>query len=541
MKVVKNVNQYYRNYILKNIPKVLTQVDRDCHSKTYGSCDRNYWHLKIRDFSSAILQQTGLTMAILYKTDFDGNVFYQNSDVAEWAKATVYFWEKIQLKDGSFNEYYPNEHGFPPTAFSLYSACEIYKRLDMCDDNLIKAFNKTAKYLVNHIEENAYNQEMASITALYSLYSITKEEWVLKGLNHKLERILSLQSDEGWFAEYGGADIGYLSVSLDMLAEYYFLSKDERAYEPINKMISFIKYFVHPDGTIGGEYGSRNTTYFLPNGLEVMAQLGNEDAVAIKNYIYINDQDNFFFLDAVDDRYCSHYLMHSFLRALEKEVDTKPTVSKLPHQFDNDKYFEQAGLYTYKKNNFFMIAGLQKGGIIKSYIDNREVFIDCGYRVNYGKGKVAAMNWQDASYDIKRTNEGFEVSGNFNVVSTKIPSPFMNFGLRVCAKLFGRKLISVLKKMIILVNNHNDIKFTRKISITNDSLIVTDNITSPECIDLLSANNFSLRHVASGKFYSVSDITNRSNDSYIKIKQIEIKKVLNLNTEKLDVTATVTQ
>ena len=50
-----------------------------------------------------------------------------------------------------------------------------------------------------------------------------KEEWILTGLNKKLERILQLQSEEGWFPEYGGADIGYLSVSLDMLAEYYHL------------------------------------------------------------------------------------------------------------------------------------------------------------------------------------------------------------------------------------------------------------------------------------------------------------------------------
>ena len=46
----------YRDYIRKKLPLVLTQIDRDRHSKTYGCCDRNFWHLKIRDFPSAILQ-----------------------------------------------------------------------------------------------------------------------------------------------------------------------------------------------------------------------------------------------------------------------------------------------------------------------------------------------------------------------------------------------------------------------------------------------------------------------------------------------------
>ena len=55
----------YSGFIKENISRVLTQVDRDCDSKTYGCCDRNYWHLKIRDFPSAILQQTCLTMALM--------------------------------------------------------------------------------------------------------------------------------------------------------------------------------------------------------------------------------------------------------------------------------------------------------------------------------------------------------------------------------------------------------------------------------------------------------------------------------------------
>ncbi len=308
----------YTEYILKMAPKALSQVDRDRHSKNYGDCDRNHWHLKIRDFSSAILQQTGLTIALLYTVDFPGNVFYRKAAVKEWAEGTVRYWKSIQLRDGSFNEYYPNEHGFPPTAFSLYAMCEVYKRLGMQDESITGAFRKTAKYLVSHIEEKAYNQELASITGLYSAYTVLKEEWILEGLGRKLDRILKLQSEEGWFSEYGGADIGYLSVSLDMLAEYYWMSKDEKVLEPLHRVVDFLQYFVHPDASVGGEYASRNTVYFLPNGLQVMSILGNEAAEAMRQLLYSDSEKAFYFLDAVDDRYWSHYLLHSFLRAAEK-------------------------------------------------------------------------------------------------------------------------------------------------------------------------------------------------------------------------------
>jgi len=524
----------YAEFINKAVPKVLTQVDRDCHSMTYGSCDRNHWHLKVRDFSSAILQQTGLALVLLYELDFEGNLLYNNEDVKDWAKATLYYWKKIQLKDGSFNEYYPNEHGFPPTAFSLYTACEIYKRLQIKDEELIKAFNKTGKYLVEHIEPKAYNQEIASITALYSLYTITNEKWVLDGLNYKLERMLKLQSKEGWFSEYGGADIGYLSVSFDMLAEYYWMSKDERVVEPLNRVVDFIKYFVHPDGTIGGEYGSRNTTYFLPSGLEVMSQLGNEDATAIKNYILEKSAETYFFLDGVDDRYCSHYLLHSFLRALQKEMQgEKKVASLLPCQSTCEKYFSEAGLYVKAKDETYIVVGAQKGGVIKAYNGGKEKYLDCGYRIDYGKGKVAAMNWQDPAYKVNCSDSEITIEGNLNVVSLKVPSPILHFGLRVISKLVGNKIISFLKKKIILVDKHSDISFKRVIKLGDERLTITDEMNSPKEVTIVNASNFSLRHVASGKFFSISDVTPRSKECYEKVTYMRVRKEVDLKTGEI--------
>lgn len=522
----------YTAYINKIVPKVLTQVDRDKHSKTYGSCDRNFWHLKVRDFSSAILQQTGLALLLLYELDFEGNVCFGKEDVREWAKSTLYFWKKIQLKDGSFNEYWPNEHGFPPTAFSLYTACELYKRLELYDDNMVRALEKTGKYLVNHIEPKAYNQELASITALYSLYTVTEKSWVLEGVDKKLNRILELQSREGWFSEYGGADIGYLSVSLDMLAEYYWMSKDKRVIEPLNSLINFIECFVHPDGTIGGEYGSRNTIYFCPNGLEVMAQQGNQGAIAIKEKLLNASERNYFFMDSVDDRYCSHYLLHSFLRALQKEMvgGVKKTSYLLPCERSFEKYFEEAGIYVRNFEKTYVVIGLQKGGVTKLFINGKEQFIDCGYRVNYGAGKVAAMNWQDPSYQIKFEGNEMLINGKFNMVTLKVPSPILHMGLRVVAKFVGNKIISLLKKKIILVDKHSDISFCRKINIDNDYMTIEDKILSPVPIFLESASTCSLRHVASGKFFSISDLTPRSNECFKDICSISIIKKIDLRT-----------
>ena len=527
----------YSEYVLKMAPKVLTQVDRDKHSKNFGDCDRNHWHLKIRDFSSAILQQTGLTLALLYTVDFPGNRFYQKEVVREWAVGTVYYWKAIQLKDGSFNEYYPHEHGFPPTAFSLYAMCEVYKRLNMQDESILQAFIKTARYLTTHIEKKAYNQELASITALYSVYTILKEDWILDGMNQKLERILKLQSQEGWFSEYGGADIGYLSVSLDMLAEYYWMSRDEKVLEPLNRVIDFLKYFVHPDGSVGGEYASRNTVYFLPNGLQVMSNLGNRDATAMLQFLYQNSEKDFYFLDAVDDRYFSHYLLHSFMRAIEKSKGGESKAvfaSKLPFEYDQECYFAEAGLFSCTRGDVYMIVGASKGGVCRIFKNEKECFADYGYRVKLDEGKVAATNWQSADYHIEYEACRIKISGNMNLVKQKIATPIMLTGLRVVSAIVGNKIIGMLKKLIILVDKKTDISFERMIFLQKDKIVIDDLVSSPEAIQLECADSFSLRHVASGKFFSLTDIGCHSRAQYPDVRNIRIQRIFHFDSEQIE-------
>lgn len=509
----------FGKFILKNIPRVLSQIDRDEHSMTYGSCDRNHWHLKVRDFSSAILQQSGLTLAILYNHNFEGNIYYKNENTRKWAIATVDYWCKIQLNDGSFNEYYPWEHGFPPTAFSLYSVCEIYKKLNMDSTHVKIAISKACKWLANHIEKKVLNQEIASITAIYSGYTILKEDWMLEKIDKKLERALAFQSDEGWFPEYGGADLGYLSVAFDMLAEYYWMSKDKKVLEPLNKVMEFIQYFIHPNGTVGGEYGSRNTTYFLPNGLQVLSCLSSGIAERTIEVLYKNIDISNYFLDSTDDRYFSHYILHSFLRALEKRSTMKNTCSKqIPFEYDHYRTFKESGLISYKNDSYLAFISMKKGGVIKVFIGDEEKVIDCGYRINHGKGLVSATNWQDESYKVAYQNEKIIVEGNLNKIQLKVPTPALHLLLRGGAFIFGEMIINFLKRKIILIKQHSPVAFKRAITLGQDTILIRDDFKSTTPFVIERASNFSLRHVASGKFFTTSDLLMINRKSQLKVE-----------------------
>ncbi len=57
------------------------------------------------------------------------------------------YWSKIVSATVPTNEYYPWEHGFPPTAFSLYAACQINLRMGLKSEALEAKFAKTAGWL----------------------------------------------------------------------------------------------------------------------------------------------------------------------------------------------------------------------------------------------------------------------------------------------------------------------------------------------------------------------------------------------------------
>src|SRR5262249_11581648 len=93
-----------------------------------------------------------------------------------------------------------------------------------------------------------------------------------------LDRIFSHQSSEGWMREYDGADIGYGTHGFFYLAAYWKMTGCAQTAAALDRCAGFLGHFVHPDGTIGGEYASRNTEFYYPAGLEMMAAVSPASA-----------------------------------------------------------------------------------------------------------------------------------------------------------------------------------------------------------------------------------------------------------------------
>jgi len=85
------------------------------------------------------------------------------------------------------------------------------------------------------------------------------------------DRILARQSREGWYDEYGGADPGYQTHGSFYLARLSQLNGDSELAASLARSTAWLSCFIHPDGSIGGEYTSRNTQTYYPAAFEMLS------------------------------------------------------------------------------------------------------------------------------------------------------------------------------------------------------------------------------------------------------------------------------
>ncbi|MBU1599221.1 hypothetical protein KKG61_03850 [bacterium] len=468
------MNEYQR-VSFQILPRLLSLLDRNRFSPTYGCFDRNFWHYKASDFPSAIWQQGVLSVSLIYRHNEDGNIYFENPNLLEWIRAGCKFWISLQNKDGSFNEWYPEEHSYVATAFTAYGVSESLLLLDEKPEDVISALIKAGKWLVKNNDELVANHTAGSIAALYNIYLLTNERSFRDATEEKLERLIRCQNSEGWFPEYGGADIGYLSLSIDYLAKYYKKTKDVRAKETIGKCLDFLVYFIHPDGSSGGEYGSRNTTWLMPHGLSILAN-DFEEAGYILNLTEKRLIDD---LLRYDDRYLVFFFLPNYIQAGLEFKKAKANPEEYNHF---TKHFLSAGLFSKKTREYHIICSLKKNGVLRLFSGERLVLSDSGYFGRLGK-RVITSAWLNHKTEVNLMDEKsliIRVEDSHFAYSNYIPNlqlPFRLFTLvagRVpaIAKLFA----TWLKKTMIQKKREAPLTLFRRILVYENKITIEDEI-----------------------------------------------------------------
>lgn len=362
---------------IRYLPKILELADRNRLSPTYGCFDRAYWHYRTSDFPSGMYQEYVLPLAIAYQLDHPKNPFFKEERLKELVRAGIDFARKSSHSDGSCDDYFPYERASGAAAFSLYACTESSLLLGISELNFLDFFKLRAEYLADEGYSEAgvlSNHKALIVLAIFNVYLLTKDEQFKTLAQEKLRHLLRLQTEEGWFPEYEGCDPGYLTFTIDFLAKYYQKSKDETVLGSLQKAIQFSSYFMHPDGSYGGEYGSRNTFHFLPHGFELMGSRSQEALWMCNFFLKAIEEGKRSYLE--DDRVFGHSV-YNFLQAYIHFENQREVNLDLKRE-DFTQIFKRAGLIVKSQKDVYAVISISKGGVSKIFKGKELVWNDSG-------------------------------------------------------------------------------------------------------------------------------------------------------------------
>lgn len=503
------------------MPRLLSRMDREAPSKTYGAFDRTYWSWKFTDFAGSRFQEALYALTWFYTTPFAGNTYDGNEHVREWIIGGFKYWQSLQHGDGSFDEAYPYERSLAATAFTSFYLGEAFFRLkdylSSEEQNFIyETISKAGDWLCKNDEHHGVlsNHLAAAAAALEIISRITNEKRFSERAKHFINRILSCQSSEGWYEEYGGADFGYQTHGIFYLARYWQLTQDAFLLESLKKSVKFISHFIHPNGTLGGEYGSRNTSFYFPAGFEILSQHCPE-AAAIAAFMRSSVASQNAAGLAMMDAYNFCPLLNNYLFAYDAAVSELKSIP-LPFNSPGHHVFPKAGLVVHITDNYQAIFAPSKGGALKIYDlkSKRLALSDCGYWSRNDNHVVSSQSFS-LENSVEYLADSVSVKADFVRMNQKIMSPFLFLGFRGFMITIGRQknialfIKNLLVKALVKKRMTVDIILEREVSFSSSSVTIKDHISHGNNIKnpvFHLDSKFSTIHMGSARYYQPDEL-----------------------------------
>jgi hypothetical protein len=375
------------------------------------------------------MQQGALALTVLYQSPFPGNGFARQRPVLDWIQAALTFWAHTRNGDGSVNEWYANEHSFCATAFTAYAMSETLLRLGTEGEAswrraMCTSLEETTAWLMGQRNLLIANQMAASLVAINNMYRLTHSATYTTAYATRKAELLGMQHTEGWFAEYQGADLGYSLLTVDLLAHLWHTTHDQDIAAALERLLAFVGYFVHPDGTVGGEYGSRATTHCFPYGLELLAAAGWPHTRWMLMHIrQAIEQARVPSPLTVDDTYAAYFYINSFCQAgcVSQPLCTPERIETMRNRF-----FPGAGLLVRENAAYYAVVSTRLAGVWRVYDHTHGLSGDSGYVAVTASGQ--RLSSQRLESDTACTVQGgeapqctLEIDTQFGTVDTSLP------------------------------------------------------------------------------------------------------------------------
>ena len=515
------INNPYLQQINRVLPRLLALYDRNTVSTTLGYGDRYYWAWKLIDFNNATFQGAAHGLAQLMCSNLLSPEFDKKRILKRILQMALSV-KNIRDANGSVCEAFPHESSFCVTALLAYDLLSTVKLLSNTIENheldaIMEVVHPLIQFILKYDEHHGIisNHLATAVVALYKFHALTGDN--NSGVRGKyfLDKILTNQSEEGWYKEYEGADPGYQSLCTYYLADLHQLRPDLGLLESLTKSVRFISHFAHPDGSFGGVYGSRNTRFYYPAGMELLRH-EIEEAASLADFMrHSISMHTTVTLETMDEpnlipmfnAYCMAAALYSADDVSNQHLPCHRETLGLVH-------FPKAGMVIYGDESNYSIIATHKGGVCYSFPkDKKDIAkIDTGIVYQDDKGKMYSNQIYQSDNKVIFNHKTIEITSQLFQVNQPLPSPSKFIILRGLALTIMRNqfALSVFKKMLVwlLINRKkkSTVTHVRQVQIGKEVIITDKTYNKPNhWLQLSPDMPFTVIHMASQGYWQKQD------------------------------------
>jgi hypothetical protein len=457
---------------------------------------------------------------MLWRHPFPHNPYYQNARVRTWIEASIMWTLGRQHRDGAFDSVGPFTRDHGVTMAMVHALCSTARLLGpVWRDRVCGPVARACDFAARSTEDYAFISNHQALFALAWLDAaeLLGEDRHRERASNIIHEILKHQSQDGWYPEYGGPDPGYESLGIFYLAQYWQRTKSIQLFESLKRSIQFFAHCVHPDGSIGGVYGTRHTSLYYPGGFEILASRMPE-ASAVARFLLERLPCGNVLIPVVSDAENLPSLMTSYLEAAIQPGDAHTNVPPLPAQvLEGMRHFPDSALVVYGTHDYYAVAAAAKGGVCRIFDKRREclTFEDAGFVISSG-GRNYTSQVKGPSSRIDRL-EAASVSCStvFTELRQELPTPAKYVVLRLLnltvfrSLRLGAWIRKLILERLILVRQPGPFCLCRTIVFLANEIRVSNLIERTAPVRVESAalpRALTAIHMGSAKYFHASEL-----------------------------------
>lgn len=518
----------YWNEASPTVPRLLSQLDRQSCSPSFGSLDREHWGWKFRDFPITMLQAGIYPLSLLWRHPFPDNPYYHNPQLLNWTRAAIEYTCRQQHPNGAFDSVGPFTQDHGVSLAMVYLLGETLLNLegeldDSVRDRVVDTIRQSCKFAAVSQEDYAFisNHHALFAHAYLSAHELTGDAEYRARANESIALILQNQSPEGWYPEYGGPDPGYESLGIFYLASFWRRTRSPQVLESLRRAVEFFSYCVHPDGSVGGVYGSRYTQLYFPGGFEILA---NELPMAASVARFMRERlaHRNVLTPAASDAENLAPLFYSYLEAALAHNSSFASLPLLPCQnLKGVTHFPASGIAFIGTKRYYAVTNISQGGVgcIFEQDTAKLAFQDSGYVVDTSSRRWTSQ--ADGVGELETVGSAVRVHCETTFCEAKqhLPTPgsfivlrLLNLTLFRSVRL-GAWIRRVLIARLITSRQPGPLRLEREITFGESEILFSDRLIAESHVRVESVvrpRSFTPIHMGSAKYFYSAELEQNS-------------------------------